>query len=43
MAVNWLVSRVKSGGRYGSTQATILALKAITSYMENFASINGNG
>lgn len=34
---------MKSGGRYGSTQATILALKAITTYMENFASLNGNG
>ena len=42
-AVDWLVSSVKSGGRYGSTQATILALKAITSFMENFANLNGNG
>ena len=32
-AINWLVASVKNGGRYGSTQATILALKAITSYM----------
>ena len=42
-AIDWLVSTVKSGGRYGSTQATILALKAITSYMQNFANLNGNG
>lgn len=42
-AVNWIVSMVKSGGSYGSTQATILSLKAIISYMENFAGINGNG
>lgn len=42
-AVNWLVSKVKAGGSYGSTQATILSLKAITSYMQNFASINGQG
>jgi len=42
-AINWLVAQVKSGGRYGSTQATILSLKAITSYMQNFASINGKG
>ncbi len=42
-AVNWLVSTVKSGGRYGSTQATILALKAITSYMERFSGLNGDG
>ncbi len=42
-AVNWLVAQVKAGGRYGSTQATILALKAITSYMQNFANLNGDG
>ena len=42
-AVDWLVRQVKSGGRYGSTQATILSLKAITTYMQNFASINGQG
>ena len=42
-AVNWLVSSVKQGGSYGSTQGTILSLKAITSYMQNFASLNGNG
>jgi hypothetical protein len=30
-------------GSYGSTQATILSLKAITTYMQNFASINGDG
>ena len=42
-AINWIVAQVKSGGRYGSTQATILSLKAITTYMENFASLNGNG
>lgn len=42
-AINWIVSSVKSGGRYGSTQATILSLKAITTYMQNFASINGKG
>lgn len=43
LAINWLVAAVKSGGMYGSTQGTILALKAITSYMQNFASINGQG
>lgn len=42
-AVNWLVSKVKSGGSYGSTQATVLSLKAITTYMKNFASLNGDG
>ena len=42
-AINWLVGQVKQGGSYGSTQGTILSLKAITSYMQNFAQINGDG
>lgn len=42
-AINWLVAQVKQGGSYGSTQGTILSLKAITSYMQNFAQINGDG
>lgn len=41
-AVDWLVSQVKNGA-YGSTQGTVLSLKAITTYMANFASINGDG
>lgn len=28
---------------YGGTQGTILTLKALTDYMQNFASINGEG
>jgi hypothetical protein len=42
-AVNWILSRVSAGGSYGSTQATILSLKAITLYMKNFTEINGDG
>jgi len=30
-------------GRYGTTQATILSLKAITSYMKNFETIDEEG
>jgi len=41
-AIEYIVAKVKLGG-YGSTQATILSLKAITKYMNNFVSINGNG
>jgi len=41
--VEWMVSKVKNGGAYGSTQATILALKAITRYMSGFVDINGSG
>ena len=42
-AINWIISRVSSGGSYGSTQATVLSLKAITLYMKNFIEINGDG
>ena len=42
-AINWLVAQVKEGGSYGSTQATVLALKAITTYMKDSISINGIG
>jgi len=28
---------------YGTTQATVLSLKAITKYMNNFVDINGEG
>ena len=42
-AVQWIVTQVKGGGRYGSTQATVLSLKALVKYMENSVNINGDG
>ena len=42
-AVNWLVSQIKEGGAFGTTQGTILSLKALTQYMKNLKSINGDG
>ena len=42
-AVNYIVSKVSNSGLYGTTQATILSLKAITTYMKEFTQINGNG
>lgn len=42
-SIKMLVASVKKGGRYGSTQATVLAIKAITSYMKNYVSLNGKG
>ncbi len=42
-AINWIVSKVSSRGMYGTTQATILSLKAITLFMKEFAQINGDG
>ncbi len=41
-AINYITSLVQLG-QYGTTQATILSLKAITKYMNNFSDINGNG
>lgn len=41
--IKTLVSCVKNGGGYGGTQSTVLAIKAITSYMQNYAAINGSG
>jgi hypothetical protein len=38
-----LVTSTKSGGRYGGTQSTVLAIKAITSYMKNYVGLNGSG
>jgi len=36
------VEQVKNG-RYGTTQATVLSLKAIIAYMKNYSGINGKG
>jgi hypothetical protein len=40
--VDYLVEQVKDG-RYGTTQATILSLKALTKYMKDFTGLNGDG
>jgi len=42
LAVTYIVSLIQLG-QYGTTQATILSLKAITKYMNNFSAINGDG
>lgn len=34
---------VKKGGSYGGTQSTVLAIKALTSYMKNYVNLNGDG
>ena len=38
-----MTQAVKKGGSYGSTQATILALKALTKYLKNFVALSGKG
>ena len=40
--IGYIIGSVEDSS-YGSTQATILALKAITSYMKNAVTINGSG
>ena len=42
-AIEFLVSSVEKGGSYGSTQATILALKALILYDQSTGLINGEG
>ena len=41
-AMKYILAQVEDSS-YGSTQATILALKAITAYMEGAITINGAG
>lgn len=40
--MGFIVQEVKEG-RYGTTQASILSLKAITAYMNNFSGIDEDG
>mmetsp|Transcript_11765 Transcript_11765/g.18036 ORF Transcript_11765/g.18036 Transcript_11765/m.18036 type:complete len:195 (-) Transcript_11765:244-828(-) len=41
--MSYLVEHVKEGGRYGATQATILALTAIVKYAETYSPVIGSG
>lgn len=41
--IEFIKNRVKKGGCYGSTQGTILALKALVQYNKEFGGINGKG
>ena len=43
LAFGFLLRQVKDGGRYGSTQATVLALKALVRYSEVFGGLRGSG
>ncbi|CDW78538.1 a-macroglobulin complement component [Stylonychia lemnae] len=42
-AVKFIISSIEDGGRMGSTQSTILCLKALILYMEQYSGIKGNG
>jgi len=43
LSVGYLLKAVKDGGRYGSTQATILCLKALVNYSKVFGGVKGSG
>ena len=43
LGVEYLLKSVKDGGRYGSTQATVLCLKALVKYAKMFGGIKGQG
>jgi hypothetical protein len=42
-AVGYLMNSVKDGGRYGSTQATVLCLQALVKYAKIFGGLKGSG
>ena len=42
-AFGYFLGSVKNGGRYGSTQATVLSLKALVKYTRIFGGIKGKG
>eukprot|EP00347_Sterkiella_histriomuscorum_P000042 403377406 len=41
--IKFLISSISDGGRMGSTQSTILSLKALILYMEEYSGIQGKG
>lgn len=43
LAMKFLMSSIKNGGSYGSTQATILSLQALVKYAKKFGGLKGKG
>lgn len=43
LAYKFLMSSVKKGGSYGSTQATVLSLQALVLYSQKFGGLKGSG
>jgi hypothetical protein len=41
--VGFLLSSIKKGGRFGSTQSTVMTLKALVRYTQIYAGIQGKG
>lgn len=43
LGVGYLLSSIKNGGRFGSTQSTVLSLKALVRYTQIYQGISGSG
>ena len=43
LALSFILKQAKDGGRFGSTQATILSLQALVRYSEIFGGVRGSG
>lgn len=43
MAIAFVLKQAKDGGRFGSTQATILSLQALVRYSQIFGGVRGSG
>ena len=42
-SLGFILKQAKDGGRFGSTQATILSLKALIDYADIFGGVKGSG
>ena len=43
LGVNFLLNSIKKGGRFGSTQSTVLSLKALVRYTQVYSGLKGSG
>ncbi len=43
LGIGYLLTKVKDGGRFGSTQSTVLSLKALIAYQKSNGGLKGTG
>lgn len=43
LAIGFILGSIKNGGRFGSTQSTVLSLKALVRYTQIYQGIQGSG
>lgn len=43
LAIGFILNSIKNGGRFGSTQSTVLSLKALVRYTQIYQGIQGSG